>query len=249
MRPDAPGTAVDRRRFSPPCPRWRWRRASEQRSPPPHRSRCGASASSRSPSPTCAIAAASTRSCSACRSRRARGRRCSSASAPGRSFSPSGLRRAGERPSISGFGMGVDDFSIERVVSVLGAHGVTRAAEARTAARRAPMTVRVVPRPGAFVASGPRPADVYVADPSGIVFQLHDAAYCGGAGRHGRRLPRRRGRTAEGPPRGARDEPLHDRRRGSSQDRRVLPVARSRRPSRSGRAPRQPTASAPACTS
>jgi catechol 2,3-dioxygenase-like lactoylglutathione lyase family enzyme len=88
----------------------------------------------------------------------------------------------GERPSISGFGMAVDDFSIERVVSALGAHGVARAPEGADGAAPAPMTVRVVPRPGAFVASGPRPADVYVADPSGIVFQLHDAAYCGGAG-------------------------------------------------------------------
>ena len=88
----------------------------------------------------------------------------------------------GERPSISGFGMAVDDFSIERVVSALGAHGVARAPEGADGAAPAPMTVRVVPRPGAFVASGPPPADVYVADPSGIVFQLHDAAYCGGAG-------------------------------------------------------------------
>ncbi len=43
---------------------------------------------------------------------------------------------AGERPGISGFGMAVDDFSIERVVSVLGAHGVTRAPRPRTAPRR-----------------------------------------------------------------------------------------------------------------
>ena len=86
----------------------------------------------------------------------------------------------GERPSISGFGMAVDNFSVERVVTVLGQHGVARAPEGEAAP--APMTVRVVPRPGALVASGPRPADVYVADPSGIVFQLHDPSYCGGAG-------------------------------------------------------------------
>src|SRR5690348_12469797 len=55
---------------------------------------------------------------------------------------------AGERPSISGFGMGVDDFSIDRVVRVLGEHGVTRNDSG------APMTVRVVPRPGHTVASG-----------------------------------------------------------------------------------------------
>src|SRR6185503_4698701 len=77
---------------------------------------------------------------------------------------------AGERPSISAFGMGVEDFSIDRVVRVLGEHGVTRAADG---AAPQPMTVRVVPRPGHTAASGPPPSDVYVADPSGIMFQLH----------------------------------------------------------------------------
>jgi len=88
---------------------------------------------------------------------------------------------AGERPSISGFGMGVDNFSTDRVVAVLATHGITRSDAADTAGMM-PMTVRVLPRPGALVASGPRPSDVYVADPSGHVFQLHDASYCGGAG-------------------------------------------------------------------
>jgi catechol 2,3-dioxygenase-like lactoylglutathione lyase family enzyme len=90
---------------------------------------------------------------------------------------------AGERPSISAFGMGVDDFSIDRVVRVLAEHGVTRATDAGAAPP--PMTVRVVPRPGHSAASGPPPSDVYVADPSGIVFQLHDVAYCGGGGANG----------------------------------------------------------------
>ena len=88
---------------------------------------------------------------------------------------------SGERPGISGFGMGVDNFSTDRVVAVLATHGITRSDAADTAGMM-PMTVRVLPRPGALVASGPRPSDVYVADPSGHVFQLHDASYCGGAG-------------------------------------------------------------------
>ncbi|HET9011764.1 MAG TPA: VOC family protein [Gemmatimonadaceae bacterium] len=90
---------------------------------------------------------------------------------------------AGERPSISAFGMGVDDFSVDRVVRVLAEHGVSRAAGTDGAFQ--PMTVRVVPRPGHTAASGPPPADVYVADPSGIVFQLHDPGYCGGGGTNG----------------------------------------------------------------
>jgi catechol 2,3-dioxygenase-like lactoylglutathione lyase family enzyme len=88
---------------------------------------------------------------------------------------------AGERPSISGFGMGVEDYSIDRVLRVLGEHGVAR--DDSGAPR--PMTVRVLPRPGHTAASGPPPSDVYVSDPSGIVFQLHDVAYCGGGGANG----------------------------------------------------------------
>jgi catechol 2,3-dioxygenase-like lactoylglutathione lyase family enzyme len=88
---------------------------------------------------------------------------------------------AGERPSISAFGMGVDDFSIDRVVRVLGEHGVTR----DDAGAPRPMTVRVVPRPGHTAATGSQPSDVYVSDPSGIVFQLHDVNYCGGGAANG----------------------------------------------------------------
>jgi len=90
---------------------------------------------------------------------------------------------AGERPSISAFGMGVEDFSIDRVLRVLDQNGVTRTTG--DAGVPPPLTVRVVPRPGHSVASGPPPSDVYVADPSGIVFQLHDVAYCGGGGANG----------------------------------------------------------------
>jgi catechol 2,3-dioxygenase-like lactoylglutathione lyase family enzyme len=90
---------------------------------------------------------------------------------------------AGERPSISAFGMGVEDFSIDRVLRVLEQNGVARATG--DAAAPQPMTVRVVPRPGHTAASGPPPSDVYVADPSGLVFQLHDVRYCGGGGVNG----------------------------------------------------------------
>jgi catechol 2,3-dioxygenase-like lactoylglutathione lyase family enzyme len=90
---------------------------------------------------------------------------------------------AGERPSISAFGMGVEDYSIDRVLRVLEQNGVARATG--DAAAPQPMTVRVVPRPGHTAASGPPPSDVFVADPSGLVFQLHDVLYCGGGGVNG----------------------------------------------------------------
>jgi len=89
----------------------------------------------------------------------------------------------GERPSISAFGMGVEDFSLERVLRVLEQNGVTRATG--DAAAPAPMTARVVPRPGQAAAGNPPPSDLYVGDPSGLVFQLHDVNYCGGSGANG----------------------------------------------------------------
>ena len=63
---------------------------------------------------------------------------------------------AGERPSISAFGMGVEDFSVDRVVRVLAARGLTRLPS--------------------------NPSEVFVADPGGIALQLHDVSYCGGGG-------------------------------------------------------------------
>lgn len=89
---------------------------------------------------------------------------------------------AGERPSISAFGMGVEDFSIDRVLRVLDQNGVTRATGDDSAPQ--PMTVRVVPRAGQPAGSTPA-SDLFVGDPSGIVFQLHDVNYCGGSGVNG----------------------------------------------------------------
>jgi len=63
---------------------------------------------------------------------------------------------AGERPSISAFGMGVEDFSVDRIVRILAARGLTRLPS--------------------------NPSEVFVADPGGIALQLHDVSYCGGGG-------------------------------------------------------------------
>src|ERR1051325_4065461 len=68
------------------------------------------------------------------------------------------------------FGMGVEDFSVDRVVRVLGEHGVMRTTGDGSPA---PMTAHVAPQ------------SVFVGDPSGIVFQLHDVNYCGGGGVNG----------------------------------------------------------------
>ena len=63
---------------------------------------------------------------------------------------------AGEHPSISALGMGVEDFSVDRVVRVLAARGLTRLPS--------------------------NPSEVFVADPGGVALQLHDVPYCGGGG-------------------------------------------------------------------
>ncbi len=80
-----------------------------------------------------------------------------------------------ERPNISRFGMGVESFDVDAVLKVLAAHGVTPADPAdTTSASGGPMKVRVVNRGGT--------REVFVGDPAGIVFQLHDVSYCGGGG-------------------------------------------------------------------
>lgn len=81
----------------------------------------------------------------------------------------------GERPSISRFGMGVEQFNVDDVLKILAQHGVTPEDPASaTSPRLAPMKVRVVTRGSA--------REMYVGDPAGIVFQLHDVSYCGGSG-------------------------------------------------------------------
>ena len=82
---------------------------------------------------------------------------------------------AGEKPSISRFGMGVEQFKVDEVLKVLAQHGVTPEDAANaTSPRVAPMKVRVVTRGNT--------REMFVGDPAGIQFQLHDVSYCGGSG-------------------------------------------------------------------
>ena len=82
---------------------------------------------------------------------------------------------AGEKPSISRFGMGVEQFNVDNVLKILAQHGVTPEDPAKAASGSvAPMKVRVVKRGNA--------REMFVGDPAGIVFQLHDVSYCGGSG-------------------------------------------------------------------
>jgi catechol 2,3-dioxygenase-like lactoylglutathione lyase family enzyme len=88
---------------------------------------------------------------------------------------------AGEAPSISALGFAVRDFSVDRAIAALEARGVTAASSDATKPGPRQVLVRVRRADEGGSADGST-RDVLVADPSGIVFQLHDPGYCGGSG-------------------------------------------------------------------
>jgi catechol 2,3-dioxygenase-like lactoylglutathione lyase family enzyme len=88
---------------------------------------------------------------------------------------------AGERPSISALGFGVQDFSVDRALKVLAAHGF--AAASSTAEKPGPKQTLVrIRRQNEGGSPDGSTRDLFAADPSGVVFQLHDVGYCGGSG-------------------------------------------------------------------
>jgi catechol 2,3-dioxygenase-like lactoylglutathione lyase family enzyme len=88
---------------------------------------------------------------------------------------------AGEPPSISALGFGVQGFSVDGAMKALAQHGVTAAAptEMKPGPKQALVRVRRQDEGGSPDGST---RDLFVADPSGVVFQLHDVSYCGGSG-------------------------------------------------------------------
>jgi catechol 2,3-dioxygenase-like lactoylglutathione lyase family enzyme len=95
---------------------------------------------------------------------------------------------AGERPSISALGFGVQGFSVDGAMKTLSAHGFTAAAAG--ADKPGPKQVLVRTRrqnEGGSPDGSTR--DLFAADPSGVVFQLHDVSYCGGGGALGNSCP------------------------------------------------------------
>jgi catechol 2,3-dioxygenase-like lactoylglutathione lyase family enzyme len=95
---------------------------------------------------------------------------------------------AGERPSISALGFGVQDFSVDRAMQTLSAHGFIAAPAGadRPGPRQALVRIRRQNEGGSADGST---RDLFVADPSGVVFQLHDVSYCGGSGALGNVCP------------------------------------------------------------
>ena len=88
---------------------------------------------------------------------------------------------AGERPSISALGFGVQDFNVDRAMKSLAAHGITPAPAGvdKPGPKQALIRTRRQNEGGSPDGST---RDLFVADPSGVVFQLHDVSYCGGSG-------------------------------------------------------------------
>jgi catechol 2,3-dioxygenase-like lactoylglutathione lyase family enzyme len=85
-------------------------------------------------------------------------------------------------PSINHLCLTVEDFNVDRVMKVLGDHGVTKADATGGGMSGGAMKVRVRMRgPDAGGAPGGTP-ELYFGDPDGIVVQLQDPSYCGGAG-------------------------------------------------------------------
>ena len=88
---------------------------------------------------------------------------------------------AGEAPSISALGFGVHDFSIDAAMQTLAAHGFTAAPSDAPKPGPKQMLVRTRRQSEGGSPDGST-RDLFAADPSGIVFQLHDPNYCGGSG-------------------------------------------------------------------
>lgn len=81
-----------------------------------------------------------------------------------------------DTPGISHLCLTVDDFDADRLVRLLGEHGI---ASSQTSG---PMEVRIRMRGEEFGGAPEGTPELYFGDPDGVVIQLQDTTYCGGAG-------------------------------------------------------------------
>jgi catechol 2,3-dioxygenase-like lactoylglutathione lyase family enzyme len=91
--------------------------------------------------------------------------------------------RATAKPRIHHFCLATDDFDANRIVGILGQHGVTSSQAAD------PMNVRIRMRGQQHGGAPEGTPELYFGDPDGIVVQIQDSRYCGGAGRLGDKCP------------------------------------------------------------
>jgi catechol 2,3-dioxygenase-like lactoylglutathione lyase family enzyme len=85
------------------------------------------------------------------------------------------------KPGIHHYCMTVDNFDSERILRTLAAHGVAKTDAAATEPLKVWVRVRREDAGGAKEGT----PELYFTDPDGIVVQLQDTTYCGGAGRLG----------------------------------------------------------------
>ena len=97
----------------------------------------------------------------------------------GPQFIALGGGRPDVEPRINHTCLSVDNFDDERLVGILGEHGVTRVAQPSDAG---PSTVRVRMRGADFGGHPDGTPELYIADPDGVVVQLQENTYCGGEG-------------------------------------------------------------------
>src|ERR1700693_650798 len=88
---------------------------------------------------------------------------------------------ANAKPGIHHLCMTVDNFDSERILKTLAEHGVTKTDAGVTDPLKAWVRVRREDTGGAKEGT----PELYFTDPDGIVVQLQDTTYCGGAGRLG----------------------------------------------------------------
>ncbi len=96
-------------------------------------------------------------------------------------LTPAGSGGAG----FSHYGLAVENFNADRLVAILDAHGVSRAGASADGLSGGPMKVRVRARGPEAGGAAEGTTEVFVGDPDGVVFQLQDPSYCGGAGAMG----------------------------------------------------------------
>jgi len=81
-----------------------------------------------------------------------------------------------DNPRITHLCLAVENFDDERTVQILAEHGVAATSES------GPMQSRVRMRGEEFGGAASGTPELYFGDPDGIVVQLQDTSYCGGAG-------------------------------------------------------------------
>jgi catechol 2,3-dioxygenase-like lactoylglutathione lyase family enzyme len=98
-----------------------------------------------------------------------------------------GLSSAGSNPpNINHVCLGVDNFNVERITSILARRGITRSDAAGNAGggglSGGPMRMRVRMRGPDVAGDRAGTPELYFSDSDGIVVQLQDPRYCGGGG-------------------------------------------------------------------